>query len=246
MKSFYFRLLPFVVIIAASCASSGSVQSKLTSITDTVAIKHISPQVIKPRKVKLFFVHPHATRLTAALFVPGRPGSELYEQIYNDLKRLYSFRKYKPLWIHDRGPKPVFNELIRQWNMAESHGMDKEDYYFSTLLERVESLSFLDASVAELIQLDLDITANYLLFNYHIVNGRISPDKLNGHWFSDRKPIDLAKWLSTVNKPSTSTRYFNRLLPKRTEYKQMVAYLSFYRKIEKRGGWPGIPYKMLK
>ncbi len=229
------------IIFLAACSTSRNI-SKIDNV-DTTAIVLKKPSPVEMNKVRPFSVESdHLNSIEVLHENTIKP--ELYSKIKTDLTNLYQFNNHRPIWLTSRGPKSTYKELLNQWQNCETHGLEKEVYNFSSLNDQIKNTS--DLSKQELAALDAKISANYLLFNYHLVNGRFSPHHSEHLWYKDRKKTDLIKKLARVRSGSKLKKYFEGILPSSIEYNQMVNHLAFYKKIQTNGGWNYIDFSGVK
>ena len=188
------------------------------------------------RKIIPFIVNPGEQTVKSVVHSTGLYSRKMYDQISGDLTKLYKLRNSKPMWISQRGPKNVFDEMIRQINQAPSHGLSIDPYHLPLLKGKVALLSDSALLPAQLAKIDLLISAHYLLFSYHMANGRINPDELSEDWFINTQKGNLADRLARINRPRQLKSYFKKLIPDVPNYDKMKDYLRLYREIEENHG----------
>ena len=229
-----------VLTLGVGCKSHNNI-AKLTSKRDTTAIADIKPKELpKLKSVTVFYVQPTEVLASNQIVPPRACSAELASHIQDDLQLLYTERKSEPLWIDSKGLKPTLLELKAQVETASLHGLDPESYGLSEINRLIAKIGDEHNSPEDLALYDMTLSFYYLLYNYHLVNGRFNPDRLNGIWFLDKKNIDLPTELAKVNGRGSLSRYFKKLTPEDDRYIKLINYLTFYKTIAKKGGWPYI------
>lgn len=151
------------------------------------------------------------------------------------LPSFYADREFEPAWLEPER----FQELLRALKGAEDHGLDPEDYHYSTLLEWPD--------VADPVQMaarDVLATEALIRFGYHLHFGKIDAASLDPDWnlsrrLKNKEPVTILE--QAVAAPGLEAFLATHLEPGGTFYQGLREALARYRGLAEAGGWPGVP-----
>ena len=164
------------------------------------------------------------------------------EDIHRELHEYYALKNYDLVWSSLSSPLPESQLLLSHLLMVDSQGLSVQDYDVSKLLNLQQSV-FKDArniNLAQLIMLDIRLSATLISYAWHLQNGRTSPTIRRARWMNERSLAPVAAVL--VNHKLTDA--IDILTPKLNGYRSMIKALELYRAIAYQGGWPALPEKL--
>ena len=152
------------------------------------------------------------------------------------LASLYERNGFALAWTR----RDALLELLAAVVDAETHGLDPDDYHRPEL-ERLLAREPLDAE--ERVDLDLLATDALVRLAYHLVFGKVDPERLDPHWNLARE-IDgeeaVAAIRSTIEAPSVLLA-IERFAPPHPAYARFRGALIRYRELALRGGFERVP-----
>lgn len=166
-------------------------------------------------------------------------GSDYYEEIKDELRNLYSQRNNQSIWFYSDSPKPIFYEALRQINSGDTHGLSPH-YYGVDELKNVDSLFQRGISKEHVMEMEIEMTANYLLYNFHIQSGRLPEKLMSGYWHKDKKNKGFLRDLVKIKTPEQLKAQSENAFPTHHKYAELLEHLNKYREIEASGGWSAI------
>ena len=167
--------------------------------------------------------------------------------LWKTVQRFYKLRSYQTAWISYSRPLPQADGLIRALQQADREGLDPAAYGLDEIkLKRAQAASSnalkkgtLDPrSVAAL---DIRFTFEFLKYGTHLLVGRVDPEDIDPHWFSNPRKVDLANLLERALDESRVEDALIQLAPPYPEYSALRDALGHYRDIAAKGGWPKVP-----
>ena len=162
------------------------------------------------------------------------------DRIMEVLETMYVAGSKPVIWLTSKGPKSILTEANRQIQSSNAHGLNPARYasqWFDKTYAKVNSGNY---NAEELEAINLNLTANYLLFNYDLIKGRINPDKLSGYWVKDKRQVKLLQRLSASKTSKKLRSHLKRITPKGKKYTQLQREYQFYENLDDEGGWPEI------
>lgn len=189
---------------------------------------------------------PIQKRLEAALESPVMlfEGTVAYAPAV--LQDIYWTRAYQPAWIGTEGPRPQMDALLNAIRRAGQDGLKPEEYHFSEITAlasewRKSRESNLPFPVARQIDLELLVTDALVAYGFHLLNGRVNPEKLYPDWASYSKDFHLPAVIDTIMNDGQPEAAFQRLMPQDPLYRDLRQAFAVYKDIAESGGWPTIP-----
>lgn len=151
------------------------------------------------------------------------------------LPSFYADRDFEPAWLEPER----FQELLRVLKGAEDHGLDPEDYHYSTLVEWPD-----DTDPVQLAARDVLATEALIRFGYHLHFGKIDAAGLDPDWnlsrrLKNKEPVSILK--QVVAAPGLEDFLAAHLEPGGTFYQGLRKALARYRGLAETGGWPRVP-----
>jgi murein L,D-transpeptidase YcbB/YkuD len=162
------------------------------------------------------------------------------------LQDLYLNRLFQPAWISDEGPLPQVESFLNEVRKADLDGLKPEDYHLGHIMTLVSEWRSSEAKNelfprSRRIDLELLLTDAFVLYGYHLLNGRVDPEKLYPDWFAYQRDSSL---LDVVQETLTSGNIedaLKRLTPQDPLYTNLKQTLAIYSHTANMGGWPVIP-----
>jgi len=152
------------------------------------------------------------------------------------LPALYERNGFTRAWLR----REALEELLAAVVDAETHGLDPNDYHRPEL-ERLLSRASLDAE--QRVDLDLLATDALVRLVYHLVFGKVDPERLEPQWNLARE-IDGEQAVlairDTIGSPSPLLA-IERFAPRHPAYARFRGALIRYRELAARGGFERMP-----
>lgn len=168
---------------------------------------------------------------------------ELPAALQEDFKNFYSERDFQTAWMRKKGVTKEGEQLLEAISRASEDGLDGEDYklqYLYHLKKKVEKEKNIE--VAEITKLDKELTAAYLKYASHKLNGRINPEQLDEMWKADSREMDLAAHLQNALQSGNIAESLQELEPQDPQYAALKNAFNNYRTLlEEKGEWPKLP-----
>lgn len=165
------------------------------------------------------------------------------------LAEFYRRRQFEPAWIvFGRHALPASWQLLDAVKKCDQEGLEPAEYHDVLLDSMLGAFGRRfgwgvgptpEASAA----LDILLTDAYLKLASHLLAGRVHPISIADQWHIRTEKADLADFLQhTLSVERGRIREsLGRLAPAERQYGIMKYWLAEYRRIERDGGWPGIP-----
>jgi murein L,D-transpeptidase YcbB/YkuD len=168
---------------------------------------------------------------------------ELPKDLQESFKDFYSQRNYHTAWVEKRGLNDDAEELLSAIEQASQDGLNSEDYklqYLYHLKKKVEDGK--KSAIEDITKLDKELTAAYLKYASHKLNGRVNPERLDALWLSDRRDKDLAMHLQNALEQGNIEESLQQLEPQDPQYSALKQAFAKYKKLlEEKGEWPQLP-----
>ncbi len=150
------------------------------------------------------------------------------------LPSFYAGRDFQPVWLE----KARLQELLEVLKGAEEHGLNPEDYHYSTLAGWPESTDPMPLAARDVLA-----TEALIRFGYHLHFGKIDAAGLDPDWnltrrLQNEEPVTVLE--QAVAAPELDA-FLTRLGPDGSFYAGLRAGLARYRAIAAAGGWPMVP-----
>jgi murein L,D-transpeptidase YcbB/YkuD len=152
------------------------------------------------------------------------------------LPEFYRNRDFTPAWNDLSG----LNGLLRAIQASAADGLDPRDYHFFLIQARLKEKGVSSAQRAEL---DVLATDAAIRLGYHLLFGKVDPERLDADWNMARKGTDFQP-VARLQEAIDSGRVYEMLdefKPKHPFYGRLKQALAKYRAIEAEGGWEPIP-----
>jgi murein L,D-transpeptidase YcbB/YkuD len=159
------------------------------------------------------------------------------------LTDFYERRAFHLVW---RNPMAI-DDLFRAIRDSEADGLEPRDYHLASLerLRRdVETTS--PPPPALLADFDILLTDALVRLLYHLMFGKVDPERLDPHWNMARmvsvsEPILIVQRLESVLDTPSLFQTLEREKPQHPFYTGLQMALASYRAIKAAGGWPRLP-----
>ena len=152
----------------------------------------------------------------------GSSGVRVTEQQRDDIVAFYRERDFAPLWVSDSGQSPRAADLLDELAVADTHGLQPEDYVPS-------ELGGPGRDRERLAQVELQMTAAALRYAMHASGGRIVPDRLSAYHDLTPPTVDGREALARLADEASPGAYLASLHPVHPAYealRQELAELS--------------------
>lgn len=152
----------------------------------------------------------------------------------------YERREFQLAWVKHAS----IEDLFRAIRESEADGLDPRDYHLAAL-ERLRR--GLEASPtptpAMLADFDILLTDALVRLSYHLMFGKVDPERLDQSWNMSREIIGLDHAVTIQQALDSESLYqaIDHEKPKHAFYTELKAALATYRAIKAAGGWPQIP-----
>lgn len=170
------------------------------------------------------------------------------EPIYSaaSLATFYQLRTFLPAWSKNTAMLPQANSLINALRQADREGLIPTDYHLvkiEALLTKINQNQKLKKAISpdEWVDLDFLLTDAFLVYGFHLSNGRINPETIHPEWYTSRQETDLVALLQNALDSNRVEQALTGLLPPQSAYQRLRSALVRYRKIAVEGDWPTLP-----
>lgn len=152
------------------------------------------------------------------------------------LPELYTRRNFSLEW--ESASKR--NELINIIRQIGSEGLNPNDYLIRNL-EKYDGI-YGQLTDEEHVDFDILLTESLVRVFYHLCFGKVNPESLDPNWNLDRgmEDDDLLDNIQAIINSGSLQAYIEQVIPRQPFYERYKKALSFYRNIDKEGGWPTI------
>ena len=185
-------------------------------------------------------------RIEAAGFPPRlfAGGEVIYAS--KPLPSFYERRAYRIAWSGNGGPFPQVYDLVAAIRIADREGLRPADYH----LRRIEAaLGMLPDMHREtqpidprlLVDLDLLLTDAFLIYGFHLLDGRLDAESIDPEWHIESSEEDLPRVLEDALGANRVRDALEDLLPRTPCYQRLKDARAGYRRLASDGGWPVIP-----
>ena len=162
------------------------------------------------------------------------------------LQELYRTRAFQPAWIGNDGPLPQVDALLNAIRQAAQDGLKPEEYHLSEITalvsewrtSREHNLPF---PIVKQIDLEFLLTDALVAYGFHLLNGRVNPERLYPDWVSYPKDFYLPTVIENIMSGGDLEAAFRRLTPQEPLYRDLKQAFAVYTDIAGTGGWPLIP-----
>lgn len=159
------------------------------------------------------------------------------------MQDIYLHRLFQPAWISDEGPLPHVEPFLQRIGKADLDGLRPADYHLdhmtSLLSQWRESMAKNEPfPLSRRIDLELLLTDAFVLYGYHLLNGRVDPEKLYPDWFAYQKDASLLDVAGEALASGHIEEALQRLTPRDPLYTNLKKTLATYTQVGKTGGWP--------
>jgi murein L,D-transpeptidase YcbB/YkuD len=156
------------------------------------------------------------------------------------LPEFYRQRNFHRAWTN---PAAV-NDLLRAIDDSETDGLMPQDYHRESLHHLQRQISAAASPPPQqLADLDLLLTDAFLRLSYHMLFGKVDPERLDPNWNLARDLGNLDPVLAIQDAIDSGAPYpfITSLKPQTRYYTALKETLMHYRGIASSGGWPTIP-----
>ena len=156
----------------------------------------------------------------------------------------YESRGYRPAWTDDDEILPRGLSMLEAIGAANTEGLDRERYHFSTAREIAGLLAedaVEDRELEYLGNLDIMLTENFLRLAQDLAAGTVDPEAAGLTWRIPRGEAPESELLEAVTSGEGPKAVLGGVRPSVPYYDRLVLALDRLRQIEEAGGWPEVP-----
>lgn len=152
------------------------------------------------------------------------------------VSQLYERRHFQPAWNDEK----TVDDLLRSIEASESDGLTPEDYHQAVLLR---SRGMPDSDPKLVADMDLLLTDALIRLAYHIIFGKVDPERLDSNWnmARDIRNSDPVEAIQQAIDSGILFEIMEDYKPKHRFYTTLKAGLAKYRSLRRAGGWPTVP-----
>jgi len=153
---------------------------------------------------------------------------------------LYERRRFELAWTAPEKPE----QLLRAIRDAEADGLDPSDYHLAALEKLRDRVDHASAdSVGLRVDYDLLLTDALARLGYHILFGKVDPERFDPNWNFARviPDFDPADALANMLEAPDLDEALEREKPQHRLYVGLKSGLAKYRAILDAGGWKPVP-----
>ena len=238
MKQIYSFLI--FALLAAGCVTNKhlpDLAQERKSLPDSLWM--LPKKTIEPA---VFFMVPGSYDIAKLPLSDGLLHSRYYSTISQAIDSVYSIRQFAPLWLnYSKDYRQICEVALQQMQSANLHGLNPSDYKseeIRIMLSDILTKKKVDSERYK--ELELTLTAHYLLFNYDLNKGRVNPYKISKNWFLTEKNIYLSESLAGLSSSRDLQKHFESIVPKAENYELLTRQLAYYRDLQKKNGWQQI------
>jgi murein L,D-transpeptidase YcbB/YkuD len=156
----------------------------------------------------------------------------------------YRDRGYEPAWTDDDEILPRGQSMLEAIGAANTEGLDRERYHFSTAREMaglLEEDEVEDRELEYLGNLDILLTENFARLAQDLAAGTLDPEKAGLSWRIERGEAPESNLIDAVMNGEDPKAVLGGVRPSVPYYDRMVLALQRLRDVEANGGWPTVP-----
>jgi murein L,D-transpeptidase YcbB/YkuD len=162
------------------------------------------------------------------------------------LPYFYERRAYRIAWSGNGGPLPQVYDLISSIRSADREGLRPDDYHLRSIEAALGSLPDMRRDTQPidprlLVDLDLLLTDTFLMYGFHLLNGRLDAESIDPEWHIESCEEDLPRVLEDALGANRVREALNDLLPRTPCYNSLKEARAWYRRLAADGGWPMVP-----
>ncbi|MGA1790085.1 MAG: L,D-transpeptidase family protein [bacterium] len=159
------------------------------------------------------------------------------------LSRFYARRSYNLAWSDEIGILPEAKALIKSIHKSGSEGLNPEDYHLEAIEKtisriREEWFNKKKRDPSLFADLDLLLTDAFLVYDSHLLSGRLNPETFDPAWVAHRDDTDHEEVLQKALHSRSIQKILMNHLPSYPGYRRLKGALTEYRMIIRKGGWP--------
>ncbi len=150
------------------------------------------------------------------------------------LPAFYEHRGFQPAWTD-----ATADDLLHAIGDSARHGLDPANYHLAAL-ERLRAAAPGPAQRAER---DLLQTDALIRLAYHLLFGKVDPERLDANWNFTRDLANLEPeaTLQQALVEGHVSDWLTGLAPHHPFYRSLIDALAEHRRLEAAGGWPAVP-----
>jgi len=152
----------------------------------------------------------------------------------------YERREFQLAWVKQSSIEDIFRAIKE----SEADGLDPRDYHLAALEQLRRRLEASPAPTpAMLADFDVLLTDALARLGYHLMFGKVDPERLDPSWNMSRESIGFEPAVAIQRALDSESLYqaIDHEKPKHVFYTELKAALATYRAMKTAGGWPQIP-----
>ena len=145
----------------------------------------------------------------------------------------YAYRECNPVWYSEGKNKHLGAEVINVIYKANEDGLDREDYHYTPLQQKLSDLvgnvlTVYSPTPTEIARFDILMTDAYLSMAEDMRYGKLDVSQNNFSWEINNDKLDFSKTLSESIDRDEVTTFMNALIPAHPLYKKLKRAYSHY------------------
>ncbi|NIP82775.1 MAG: hypothetical protein GWM90_27575, partial [Gemmatimonadetes bacterium] len=158
--------------------------------------------------------------------------------------QFYRDRGFRPAWTDDDEILPRGQSMLEAIGLANTEGLDRERYHYSTAREMADLLdqdAVEDRELEYLGNLDLLLTENFARLSQDLAAGTLDPEQAGLTWRIERGSAPDRDLIEAVLEGTDPKAALGSVRPRVPYYDRMIRGLARLRRIEREGGWATVP-----
>ncbi len=156
------------------------------------------------------------------------------------LPELYERRDFLPAWTNPRN----IDGLLRIIGEMDREGLNPADYHQEELGSLKQQIEQTDNPAPDMLaNFDIILSDALVRIAYHILFGKVDPERLDANWniYREVEDVEPATWIQNMINSPDIYQALRDILPNGPFFVTLRKGLVKYRQIAEDGGWPTIP-----
>ncbi|MCB0539559.1 MAG: L,D-transpeptidase family protein [Bacteroidetes bacterium] len=215
----HYHLFLFLIIFSIACKNNKTTTSSPEKAQEEIKAReefHSHEAIAFEDTLNLTLQHPFINDI------------RFNDIIIKEMVQFYKQNGYNTRWLYAERHVELFDSYLRMLYDSRNYGLNPETYAYSTLIKTEEDLyNKAEISNAEIVELDKQITASFLLFTKHLVQGRVvDPSFEKKIWKIDSLTVNSVELLLKLSDEENLYNLIASLQPQTEQYKKLKNKLS--------------------